>query len=288
MPPSELARDPRRSDRHARGRDGVVDAHDSMDRHDTALLRRGSRNTRNAVHAEPIAAERRRLGAPPAAQQHAHARRPGTAGSTQARAAAAGFRPAGDAPDGRLRGRFPHVRLFRCDRAGASCRLCTACMHCTAHRMRTACHPQALPAALMRSGSSAKAATTLGTLGSVSALVEVMLSNSFGKLTDAIGRKPVLILAPALAVAARATVVVWPSLPVLLGARFCTTLVVPPSRLACAPHVHCVCTACAPRVHRMRTACAAHAHRIYRCRCSGSPSPRPSPTSTGAAPPPSP
>ena len=86
---------------------------------------------------------------------------------------------------------------------------------------------QALPAALMRSGSSANAATTLGTLGSVSALVEVMLSNSFGKITDAIGRKPVLILAPALAVAARATVVVWPSLPVLLGARFCTTLVVP-------------------------------------------------------------
>ena len=66
---------------------------------------------------------------------------------------------------------------------------------------------QALPAALMRSGSSANAATTLGTLGSVSALVEVMLSNSFGKITDAIGRKPVLILAPALAVAARATVV---------------------------------------------------------------------------------
>ena len=129
----------------------------------------------------------------------------------------------------------------------------TACaLH--AHCMRTACPPQALPAALMRSGSSAKAATTLGTLGSVSALVEVMLSNSFGKLTDAIGRKPVLILAPALAVAARATVVVWPSLPVLLGARFCTTLVVPPSRLACAPHVHCVCTACAPHVHRMRTA----------------------------------
>ena len=171
--------------------------------------------------------------------------------------------------------------------------LCTACaphvcIALGAHCMRTACPPQALPAALMRSGSSAKAATTLGTLGSVSALVEVMLSNSFGKLTDAIGRKPVLILAPALAVAARATVVVWPSLPVLLGARFCTTLVVPPSRLACAPHVHCVCTACAPRVHRMRTACAAHAHRIYRCRCSGSPSPRPSPTSTGAAPPPSP
>ena len=262
-----------------------------MDRHDTALLRRGSRNTRNAVHAEPIAAERRRLGAPPAAQQHAHARRPGTAGSTQARAAAASFRPAGDAPDGRLRGRVPHVRLLRRDRAGAACAPHVHCMRTAcalhAHCMHTACTPQALPAALMRSGSSAKAATTLGTLGSVSALVEVMLSNSFGKLTDAIGRKPVLILAPALAVAARATVVVWPSLPVLLGARFCTTLVVPPSRLACAPHVHCVCTACAPRVHRMRTACAAHAHRIYRCRCSGSPSPRPSPTSTGAAPPPS-
>ena len=138
------------------------------------------------------------------------------------------------------------------------------CMHCTAHRMRTACHPQALPAALMRSGSSANAATTLGTLGSVSALVEVMLSNSFGKITDAIGRKPVLILAPALAVAARATVVVWPSLPVLLGARFCTTLVVPLLRLACAcaPRVHRVCTACAPHVHCMCIACASRAHRM--------------------------
>ena len=121
----------------------------------------------------------------------------------------------------------------------------------------------------MRSGSSANAATTLGTLGSVSALVEVMLSNSFGKLTDAIGRKPVLILAPALAVAARATVVAWPTLPVLLGARFCTTLVVPLLRLARALHVHCMCTAyvcaayvstrCAPRVHRVCTACAPRA-----------------------------
>ena len=72
---------------------------------------------------------------------------------------------------------------------------------------------QALPAALMRSGSSANAATTLGTLGSVSALVEVMLSNSFGKVADAIGRKPVLILAPALAVAPDQGWLAWADVP---------------------------------------------------------------------------
>ena len=260
-----MTRSARSVRRHARGRDGHLDdRHVRVDRHDTTLL----------CHDSPAAVEWRRLGAPPAAR-HAHPHRPGAAGSTPARAATATARPTGDALRCRLRGRFPHVRLFWCDRAGASCCLCTACMHCTAHRMRAACHPQALPAALMRSGSSANAATTLGTLGSVSALVEVMLSNSFGKITDAIGRKPVLILAPALAVAARATVVVWPSLPVLLGARFCTTLVVPLLRLACAcaphvhrmctacaPHVHCMCTACASRVHCMCTACALHVHRM--------------------------
>ena len=211
---------------------GLVDDHDRLlDRHDTTLLRHPFPWRR----AKPAAAER--LGVVTRPPAHG----PGTAGSRQARGAAA--RPPADALRGRLRGRFPHVRLLRRDRAGAAVLRALCTVHLVLHH--TACALQALPAALMRSGSSANAATTLGTLGSVSALVEVMLSNSFGKLTDAIGRKPVLILAPALAVAARATVVAWPTLPVLLGARFCTTLVVPLLRLARALHVHCMCTACA-------------------------------------------
>ena len=86
---------------------------------------------------------------------------------------------------------------------------------------------QALPAALMDATSKVRAVTILGQLGSASALCEVFLSNSFGKLVDAIGRKPVLIVAPAAAVAARALVVARPALPVLVAARFCTSLLVP-------------------------------------------------------------
>ena len=66
---------------------------------------------------------------------------------------------------------------------------------------------QALPAALMQAVGSARAATTTGYLLSLAGLVEVCLSNSFGRLTDAIGRKPILLAAPAVAVAARAVVV---------------------------------------------------------------------------------
>tara|TARA_B110001452_G_scaffold56307_1_gene43679 strand:+ start:346 stop:1785 length:1440 start_codon:yes stop_codon:yes gene_type:complete len=86
---------------------------------------------------------------------------------------------------------------------------------------------QALPAALMDATSKVRAVTILGQLGSASAFCEVFLSNSFGKLVDAIGRKPVLIFAPAAAVAARTLVVVRPALPVLVTARFLTSLLVP-------------------------------------------------------------
>ena len=90
------------------------------------------------------------------------------------------------------------------------------------------CIGTALPPALRASGlSPIDAGLLLGRLGSASAFCEVMLSGSFGKLADAVGRKPILVCAPAITVGARALVVMNPSLPVLISARLVTTLVVP-------------------------------------------------------------
>jgi hypothetical protein len=83
----------------------------------------------------------------------------------------------------------------------------------------------ALPPALRAAGMApAAVALLLGRIGSTSALFEVMLSSSFGKLADAIGRKPILLLAPAVTVCARATVVFRPALPVLIAARLTSAL----------------------------------------------------------------
>lgn len=90
------------------------------------------------------------------------------------------------------------------------------------------CIGTALPPALRASGlDPSSVALLLGRLGSASALCEVLLSNSFGKLSDAIGRKPIMLAAPAITVLARSMVVLSPTLPVLIGARLMTTLVVP-------------------------------------------------------------
>lgn len=90
------------------------------------------------------------------------------------------------------------------------------------------CIGTALPPALRASGlDPSSVALLLGRLGSASALCEVLLSNSFGKLSDAIGRKPIMLAAPAITVLARSMVVLAPTLPVLIGARLITTLVVP-------------------------------------------------------------
>tara|TARA_B100000795_G_scaffold3830_1_gene2618 strand:+ start:119 stop:706 length:588 start_codon:yes stop_codon:yes gene_type:complete len=48
---------------------------------------------------------------------------------------------------------------------------------------------------------------------------------------------------------------------------------------ACAPHVHCMCTACAPHAHRMCTARAPHMH----CACHGAHYPRAAGSRTGCA-----
>ena len=86
----------------------------------------------------------------------------------------------------------------------------------------------ALPPALRDSGMEAAAvAVLLGQIGSASAFAEVMLSSSFGKLADAIGRKPILVAAPAITVLARSLVVLSPTIPVMLSVRLMTTLAVP-------------------------------------------------------------
>eukprot|EP00966_Prymnesium_polylepis_P029551 686591-Prymnesium_polylepis.1 len=72
----------------------------------------------------------------------------------------------------------------------------------------------ALPTALMQqqqvafgadaATAAARAAATLGRLASASALAEVLLAGNVGKLSDAVGRRPVLMASPALCVLARA------------------------------------------------------------------------------------
>jgi DHA1 family tetracycline resistance protein-like MFS transporter len=90
------------------------------------------------------------------------------------------------------------------------------------------CIGTALPSAMSDAGlSPANVALLLGRIGSASAFAEVLLSASFGKLADAIGRKPILLGAPLVTVLARSFVVVHPSLNVLVGARLITTLAVP-------------------------------------------------------------
>lgn len=90
------------------------------------------------------------------------------------------------------------------------------------------CIGTTLPPALSTAGMEPAAiAILLGQIGSASAFAEVMFSNSFGKLADAIGRRPILLFAPVITAVARALVVVDPSIPVLIGVRFLTALAVP-------------------------------------------------------------
>jgi len=96
----------------------------------------------------------------------------------------------------------------------------------------------ALPPALSASGMQpAAVALLLGQLGSAAAFFEVLLSGGFGKLADAIGRKPILVAAPILSVLARLYVVFDPSLNVLIVARLISMLSVPIYWLAYAASI---------------------------------------------------
>ena len=78
---------------------------------------------------------------------------------------------------------------------------------CTTVALQVSCFgviAQALPVALMDPAigghSSVSAAKVLGTLASASALVELLVSGFFGRLSDAVGRKSTLVLVPLVAV----------------------------------------------------------------------------------------
>lgn len=89
---------------------------------------------------------------------------------------------------------------------------------------------QALPAALMRqtgAASNIAAAATLGKLTSAASAAELCLSGTFGQLSDAFGRKPLMLFAPVVCALARLVVVACPAIPVLIGVRFVTNLMVP-------------------------------------------------------------
>ena len=105
---------------------------------------------------------------------------------------------------------------------------------CTTVALQVSCFgviAQALPVALMDPAigghSSVSAAKVLGTLASASALVELLVSGFFGRLSDAVGRKSTLVLVPLVAVLSRAAVVAFPSVPMLIVARFVTSASVP-------------------------------------------------------------
>ena len=102
---------------------------------------------------------------------------------------------------------------------------------CATAALQSACFGTigtALPPALRASGlAPAAVAMTLGRIGSASALAEVLLSGSFGNLADAAGRKPLLLVAPAVTVAARCCVVLRPDVNVLLAARLVSAFAVP-------------------------------------------------------------
>ena len=69
------------------------------------------------------------------------------------------------------------------------------------HVLSNALISQAMPTALRRAFSEnlVKTATTLGRLGSCAALLDILITPQLGRLTDSIGRKPILVAAPIVA-----------------------------------------------------------------------------------------
>jgi len=82
---------------------------------------------------------------------------------------------------------------------------------------------------MMQSGAASNiaAATTLGKLTSAASAAELCLSGTFGQLSDAFGRKPLMLFAPMVCALARCMVVAYPVVPILIAVRFVTNLMVP-------------------------------------------------------------
>ena len=86
------------------------------------------------------------------------------------------------------------------------------------HVLGNALIAQALPNALRVSlrGDLVKTATLLGQFGSCAALLDILVTPQVGRLTDTIGRKPVLIAAPTVGLLCRLAVALRPLTPCLV------------------------------------------------------------------------
>lgn len=89
------------------------------------------------------------------------------------------------------------------------------------HVLSNALIAQSLPTALrlQLGGNLVRTATTLGRLGSCAALLDILITPQLGRLTDTIGRKPLLIAAPCLGCLCRAAVAARPATPLLVAVK---------------------------------------------------------------------
>ena len=89
------------------------------------------------------------------------------------------------------------------------------------HVLSNALISQAVPTALRRAFSEdlVKTATTLGQLGSCAALLDILITPQLGRLSDSIGRKPILIAAPCVGCLCRAAVATRPFTPMLVAIK---------------------------------------------------------------------
>ena len=89
------------------------------------------------------------------------------------------------------------------------------------HVLSNALISQSLPTALRRAFSNdlVRTATTLGRLGSSAALLDILITPQLGRLSDTIGRKPLLLGAPFVGCLCRAAVATHPLTPFLVGVK---------------------------------------------------------------------
>lgn len=89
------------------------------------------------------------------------------------------------------------------------------------HVLANALIAQALPNALRRSftGNLVRTATTLGQLGSCAALLDILITPQLGRLTDTVGRKPLLLGAPCLGCLVRGLAALNPSTPFYVAVK---------------------------------------------------------------------
>jgi predicted MFS family arabinose efflux permease len=80
---------------------------------------------------------------------------------------------------------------------------------------------QAVPTAMYAAfgNDRVRTAASLGRISSCAALMDIMLTPQLGRLSDTIGRKPLLLAAPALALACRAFAAVRPTVGVLVACK---------------------------------------------------------------------